>query len=270
MILITGGRGAVASHLTTLLTGHDVRLASSDPGKLGVPSIKLDLTDPTTFKAALSGVDSVFLYAESAHITEFVTEAEAAGVQQVVVLSTAAVLGLDAADDHLAKSHLEVENTVRDSTLGTTILRPGAFAGNASAWAWPIKTGRPVSLPFPNAHSDPIHEYDVAEAAFTLLTEPRFQEREYVLSGPESLTFADQIDQLSTAIGRPIAVNHVTPEEWKQEMADYVAAPYADALLNWWRSNDGKPVRLTGTVDHLTGHAARSFATWAQDHLNDF
>ncbi|MFF1823450.1 NAD(P)H-binding protein [Kribbella sp. NPDC058245] len=273
MILITGGRGAVASHLTTLLTAqnHAVRLASSDPGKLdGVPAIKLDLTDPTTFKAALSGVDSVFLYAESAHITEFVAEAEAAGVQQVVILSTAAVLGPDAANDHLAKSHLAVEKAVDDSTLGTTILRPGAFAGNASAWAWPIKTGRPVSLPFPNAHSDPIHEYDVAEAAFTLLTEPRFQQREYVLSGPESLTFADQIDQLSAVIGRPIAINQVTPDEWKQEMADYVPGPYADALLNWWRSNDGKPVRLTGTVDHLTGHPARSFATWAQDHVNDF
>ncbi|WP_198676102.1 NAD(P)H-binding protein [Kribbella monticola] len=276
MILVTGGRGAVATHLTTLLVEHNhaVQVASADPGKLdpppGVPTIKLDLTDPATFAAALAGIDSVFLYASSAHITEFVAEAEAAGVRHIVVLSTAAVLGPDAETDHLAKSHLDVENAVRKSSIATTILRPGSFAANAGAWAWSIKSGSPVSLPFPNAHNDPIHERDVAEAAFAVLTEPRFQQREYVLSGPESLTFTEQIDQLAAATGRTISVNHVTPEYWKNAMADYVPEPYADALLNWWRSTDGKPVQLTGTVEELTGHPARSFATWAQDHLNDF
>jgi len=186
------------------------------------------------------------------------------------VLSTAAVLGPNATVDQLAKSHLDVENAVRSAPIASTILRPGSFAGNASAWAWPIRSGRPVSLPFPAAHNDPIHEQDVAEAAFAVLTDPRLQQREYVLSGPASLTFAEQIEQLSAATGRSITVNHVTPEEWKKEMADYVPELYADALLDWWRSNDGKPVQLTNTVEELTGHPARSFATWAQDHLNDF
>jgi uncharacterized protein YbjT (DUF2867 family) len=276
MILITGGRGAVAGHLTTLLAehGHELRLASSDPGKLeppaGVPTIKLDLTDPSTFPAALAGVDSVFLYAESAHITEFVAAAVAAGVRHIVILSTAAVLGPNADKDHLAKSHLDVENAVRNSPIGTTILRPGSFSGNASAWAWPIKSGRPVSLPFPGAHNDPIHERDVAEAALAVLTEPLLQQREYVLSGPESLTFAEQLNQLSAVTGRPITINLVTPEEWKKEMAEYVPELYADALLDWWRSTDGKPVQLTGTVEELTGHPARSFTSWAHDHLSDF
>ena len=276
MILITGGRGAVATQLTGLLTEHDhsVRVASSDPGKLepppGVETLKLDLTDPATFAAALSGVGSVFLYAESAQITEFVAEAEAAGVRHIVVLSTAAVLSPDAENDHLAKSHLDVENAVRNSPISTTILRPGSFSGNAGAWAWPIKSGHPVSLPFPNSHNDPIHEQDVAEVAYAVLTEPRFQQQEHFLSGPESLTFAEQIDQLSAVIGRPISINQVTPEQWKKEMAEYVPELYAEALIKWWKSNDGRPVQLTGTVEELTGHPARSFATWAQDHANDF
>ncbi|MDX6282574.1 MAG: hypothetical protein QOH03_3645 [Kribbellaceae bacterium] len=276
MILITGGRGAVASHLAGLLAehGHELRVASSDPGRLaappGIPTIKLDLTDPSTFPAALVGIDSIFLYAESAHITEFVTEAAAAGVQHILVLSTAAVLGPDAGNDHLAKSHLDVENAVRHSPIKTTILRPGSFSGNAGAWAWPIRSGRPVSLPYPDSHNDPIHERDVAEAALAVITEPRLQQREYVLSGPESLTFADQLDQLAAVIGRPITVDHVTPEQWKKEMAEYVPELYADALLAWWRSNVGKPVQLTGTVEELTGHPARSFTSWAHDHLTDF
>ncbi|MEV0348332.1 NAD(P)H-binding protein [Nonomuraea sp. NPDC050680] len=276
MILITGGRGAVAAHLLSLLHEHDlaVRVASSDPGKLelpqDVPSIKLDLTDPATFPAALAGIGSVFLYAEASHITQFVAEAAAAGVQHIVVLSSAAVLGPNAENDHLAKGHLDVENAAWNSPITTTILRPGSFSGNAGAWAWPIKSGRPVSLPFPGSYNDPIHEKDVAEAAFAVLTKPRFQQQKYTLSGPESLTFGEQIDQLSQVTGQPITIKQVSPEEWKQEMAEYIPDLYADALINWWKSNDGNPTPLTHTIEELTGHPARTFASWAQDHAADF
>src|SRR6185503_3218964 len=97
-----------------------------------------------------------------------------------------------------------------------------SFASNARAWAWPIKAGRPVSLPYPGSHSDPIHERDVAEAAHTVLTDPRHQGWHLHLTGPESLTFSEQIDQLAEVTGRSITVNHVTREEWKQETADYI------------------------------------------------
>lgn len=276
MILITGGRGAVAIHLLTLLheRGLPVRVASQKPEQLdlpdGVSSARLDLSDPATFPDALSGIDSIFLYAESSHISQFVADAEAAGVRHIVVLSSAAVLSPDANKDHLAKAHLDVENAVWSSPIATTILRPGSFSGNAGAWAWAIKSSQPVLLPFPGAYNDPIHEKDVAEAAFAVLTEPRLQGAKYTLSGPEALTFAEQIDQLAHTTGQAITIQQVTPEAWKHEMADYVPDLYADALIKWWESNDGKPVELTHTVEKLTGHPARTFTTWAQDHAADF
>jgi uncharacterized protein YbjT (DUF2867 family) len=276
MILITGGRGAVATQLQSLLlqTGHPVRVASKNPDELqlpdGVPAIACDLKNPATFPAALSGITAVFLYAEASHIAEFIDAAGTAGVEHVVLLSSAAVLKPDAADDPLAKSHRDVETALLTSALTTTLLRPGSFAGNARAWAWPIKAGRPVSLPYPGSHSDPIHERDVAEVAHTVLTDPRHQGRHLHLTGPESLTFSEQIDQLAKITGQSITVNHVTREEWKQETADFIPVPYADALLNYWRSCDGCPVPLTGTVEELTGHAARTFAVWAHDHATDF
>lgn len=276
MILITGGRGAVATHLTSLLhrDGLPVRVGSARPENLtppaGVPTVRLDLTDPVTYPAALTGVTTVFLYAAPDRITDFIDHAQQAGVTHVVLLSSSSVLGPDPDSDLLAKSHLDVERALLASPLTTTILRPGSFASNAGAWAWPIKAGRPVSLPFPGAHNDPIHEKDVAEAAHAAVTNPRHRGGRYTLTGPESMTFAQQIDQLTTVTGRPITINHVTREDWKQEMADYIPAPYADALLNWWESNDGKPVTLTHTVEHLTGHPARPFTTWATDHIADF
>ncbi|RLV10198.1 NmrA family transcriptional regulator [Streptomyces griseocarneus] len=276
MILITGGRGAVATHLTGLLhhDGLPVRLGSARPDGLtppaGVPTVRLDLTDPATFAAALTGVGTVFLYASPDRVTDFVEHARRAGVGHVVLLSSSSVLGPDAEADPLAKSHLDVERALLDSPITTSILRPGSFASNAGAWAWPIKAGRPVSLPFPGAHNDPVHEKDVAEAAHAVLTDPRHHGGRFTLTGPESLTFAEQIDRIAAVTGRAVAVDHVTREEWKREMAEYLPAHYADALLNWWESHDGKPVALTRTVEDLTGHPARDFTAWATDHAADF
>ncbi|WP_433519522.1 SDR family oxidoreductase [Nonomuraea sp. CA-143628] len=276
MILITGGRGAVATHLLTLLhrAGRPVRVASSNPGELqvpdGIPSIACNLRNPVTFSAALCGVTEVFLYAEASHIAEFIDAAATAGVEHVVLLSSAGVLESNAADDPLAKSHLDVEAALLTSPLTTTFLRPGSFAGNAGAWAWPIKAGRPVSLPYPGSYVDPIHERDIAEVACTVLTDPRHRGRHLHLTGPQALTFSEQIDRLAEITGRSITVNHVTREEWKQEMAHHIPGPYADALLDYWQAYDGRPVPLTNTVEQFTGHPARTFATWAQDHDSDF
>ncbi|MEU6430667.1 NAD(P)H-binding protein [Microbispora sp. NPDC046973] len=276
MILVTGGRGAVATHLLTLLieAGRPVRVASSDPARLQVPdgvtAVTCNLRDPATFPAALAGVTEVFLYAEASHIAEFVDAAVTAGVKHVVLLSSASVLDPGAAGNPLAASHLDVETALLAAPLTTTILRPGSFAGNAGAWAWPVRAGRPVSLPYPGSHTDPIHERDLAEVAFTVLTDPRHRGRCLHLTGPESLTFSEQIERLAEITGRPITVDHVTPEEWRQEMADYIPGPYADALLDYWQANDGRPVPLTDTVEQVTGHAPRTFATWARDHVTDF
>ncbi|MFF4155767.1 SDR family oxidoreductase [Streptomyces sp. NPDC001678] len=276
MILITGGRGAVAVHLTALLheAGLPVRVGSADPDALtppaGVATVRLDLTDPATFPAALAGADSVFLYASPAGADDFVRHAERAGVGHIVLLSSTSVLGPDPENNVVAASHLAVERALLASPVTTTILRPGAFASNARGWAWAVKAGRPVSLPFPGAHTDPIHEQDIAEAAFAVLTEPRHHGGRFTLTGPESLTFAQQIDRLAAVTGRPITINHVTGEEWKREVTDFIPAAYADALLNWWESHDGRPAPLTTTVEDLTGRPARPFTTWATDHSADF
>ncbi|MDR6973539.1 uncharacterized protein YbjT (DUF2867 family) [Streptomyces sp. 3330] len=279
MILITGGRGAVATRLLALLhaDGIPVRVGSAAPADLtppsGVEAVALDLTDPATFPAALTGVTSVFLYATPDHVTEFADHAHHAGVTHVVLLSSSSVLGvLDAApeDDPLAGSHLAVERALLASPITTTLLRPGSFASNAASWAWSVRSGRPVSLPFPGAHTDPVHENDLAEAAHAVLTDPRHRGGRFTLTGPESLTFTEQIDRLAAVTGRAITVEHVTADEWKKQTDGHIPAVYADALLAWWASTDGRPVSLTRTVEELTGHPARPFTAWAADHLADF
>ncbi|MFI7704185.1 NAD(P)H-binding protein [Nonomuraea sp. NPDC049480] len=269
-ILVTGARGAVATELIALLRqrGLSVRPASSRPSD---PSIATcDLTDPATFPAVLAGADSVFLYAEPSHIDAFVKEAVTAGVEHIVLLSSSAVLAPAPETNPLAKSHVDVEHALTAAPIRSTLLRPGAFAGNALAWSWPIKAGVPVSLPYPDSYNDPIHEADLAEAAAAVLADPALGGRAYTLTGPESITCAGQIGILSRVTGHDIAIRKVTREEWKAEMADYVSGPIADALLDWQQSNEGVPTEITTDVERLIGRPGRTFATWAQEHATAF
>ncbi|MEU7141293.1 NAD(P)H-binding protein [Nocardia sp. NPDC046473] len=274
MILLTGGRGAVAIQLLALLhaDGHAVRVGSGRPAELplpaGVSAVACDLKDPNTFPAALAGVTSVFLYAEAASINEFVAAATEAGVEHIVLLSSSSVLG--PAANPIAKAHLDAELGLADAPMTVSVLRPGAFAGNARSWAWAIKADRPINLPYPNAYTDPIHEIDVAAAAYALLTTPEQRGEQHTLTGPETLTFTEQIDLVAEITGRTIVVDKVTPEAWKQQMADYMPAAYADGLLDYWRLSDGIPTEITDTVATLTGRPPRTFASWLEENAAEF
>ncbi|MCX5226903.1 NAD(P)H-binding protein [Streptomyces sp. NBC_00233] len=279
-VLVTGSRGRVASTLLGLLdaAGIKAKAASKNPTDLspppGVDTVRCDLTDPATFDTALTGVDSVFLYAEAGHAATFADRARAAGVEHVVLLSSSSVLAPDAAENPIAASHLAAEralSTAADAgAFEATHLQPGAFATNALQWARALRDGRGPALPHPHAYGDPIHERDVAEAAFAVLTEPRLRGSSHLLTGPESLTFVEQLAILAEVTGRPAPHTVVTPEEWKASVTAFMPELFADALLSYWATHDGRPAPLTRTVEELTGHPARTFATWAADHKEDF
>ncbi|WP_326766198.1 NAD(P)H-binding protein [Streptomyces sp. NBC_01591] len=279
--LVTGCRGRIGSTLVSLLhrDGHAVRAASRTPGDLaatatalpaGVPVVACDLGDPATFGAALDGVDSVFLYADPSGIDAFLSAAETAGVGHIVLLSSSSALAPDAHDNPIAASHHAVEQALTASPLTTTLLRPGAFASNAYQWAQSVRAHGSVDLPYPDSHTSPIDGTDIAEAALAVLTDPRLQGAAYHLTGPESLTAAEQVGLLAAASGRPITVNTVTGAAWKESMAAFLPEPIADALLAYSAASDGSPAEVTGDTEKLTGHPARTFAAWAEEHAAAF
>ncbi|MFJ6017349.1 NAD(P)H-binding protein [Streptomyces sp. NPDC092952] len=279
--LVTGCRGRVGSALVPLLLrdGHTVRAASRTPEGLtataaalpeGVPVVTCDLSDPATFEAALDGVDSVFLYAEPAGIDAFLDAARAAGVDHIVLLSSGSVLAPDPERNLIAASHHAVEQALIASPITATLLRPDAFASNAFQWAESVRARGSVDLPYPGSHSSPIDSEDIAEAALAVLTDARLRGGAYHLTGPESLTAAEQVGLVAAAAGRPVAVNTVSPEDWKKALSAHLPAPIADALLAYTAASDGVPAAVTDGVERLTGHPARTFADWTAKHAAAF
>ena len=172
-VLVTGGRGSVARGVVDGLVaaGAPVRLSGREPASLrapeGVETALVDLSRPETLGPALTGVDRVFLYAEPSGVDGFVAAARAAGVQQVVVLSSASVD--EGGSDPIADKHRAVEDAVAGGGFASTFLRPGAFAGNARQWLAPILGDGVVRLPYPESGDAPIDERDIADVAVALL-----------------------------------------------------------------------------------------------------
>ena len=275
-VLVTGSRGRVGSALVALLhnKGLAVRSSSRTPEQAdlpaGVDSVVCDLGDPATFAPALDGIESVFLYADPTRIDAFIEQAQTAGVRHIVLLSSSSVLGPPESDSPIAALHRSVETALEAAAVETTFLRPGNFATNALQWSHAIRTTGSVDLPYPGSYLDSIHEADLAEAAFAVLTQPDLRGSAHHLTGPQALTFAEQVAVLGRATGRELTVNAVTPAAWREAMGAHMPAEIMDALLGYWEAQDGIPPVITDGVERLTGHPGRTFAEWAADHVDAF
>ncbi|TDD58973.1 hypothetical protein E1263_16945 [Kribbella antibiotica] len=259
-ILVTGGRGAIARAVAAGLldAGHDVRVGSSDPSALP-GSIAYDAADPAP---ALEGVSQVFLYSNHSGSQAFVAAAEAAGVKQVVLLSSLSALG--GPED----PHAKAEQAVTVGSYATTRLQPGAFMSNAKYWSYQVRATGQIRLPYLDAEEAPIHEQDIADAALRILLDGPgngHDGRGYPLTGPVSMTRRHQIALVTELTGVPIEAVDLTPDQARAEM-QMRDEGQRETLLAYWASRVGFPQPIEPGVELLTGHTARTFETWLTDH----
>ncbi|PRC49133.1 NAD(P)-dependent oxidoreductase, partial [Mycobacterium sp. ITM-2017-0098] len=125
-----------------------------------------DWFDPAGWDVALDGIAAVYIVAPAVPgpVHAFVTRAEAAGVQRVVLLSGR---GADTwGDSPFGLDMRDAEDAVRGSTLEWTILRPNNFAQNFDEELWhaPLLAGE-LALPAGEVPEPLIDIEDVADVA---------------------------------------------------------------------------------------------------------
>jgi uncharacterized protein YbjT (DUF2867 family) len=271
-ILVTGARGNVGRRVLQRLyaAGHSLRASGRNPAELDVPEgvekATLDLNDPETFVAALAGVSKVLLYAEPDGIVKFLDEAEKAGVEKVVLLSSNTVEGPGAENDPLAHHHKVAEDAVVASGLAYTILRPGAFMSNAFGWSYSLKAGDTIDQVFPEAQIAPVHEDDIADVAVVALTEKSLDGQTVPLTGSESLTFRRQLEIVGEVLGRKLVINALSREEGEAQMSNFVPPPILASLLAQWEAAVGVVADTSATAERVTGKPARTFRQWVEEH----
>lgn len=278
MILVTGATGNVGRRVVARLTaaGHSVRAVVRDPSRAtlpaGVAAVAADLADPETVRPHLDGVQAVFLIwpfvdsAETVQLAPRVADVFASAGSPRVVYVSAAYADIDP-DSFWAV----VERAIVDSGLPWTMLRPTGIATNTLGWAGAIRTDGVVRWPYGAAARSMIHQDDIAAVAVEALTSDRHTRRTYVLTGPETLTQAEQARIIGTTIGRDVRWQDVPAEAVRPMLVEAFGNPaFADAALANWATMVEAPERVTDHVATVLGRPARTFAQWAADHAADF
>ena len=233
-----------------------------------------DLTVPESLDAGLRGVGAVFLVWTAPPATApAVVERLALHARRVVYLSSPHQTAhpFFQQPNPMAVLHAGIERLIAAAGLESTIIRPGMFASNVVYWwATAIRAGGAVRWPYGAAETAPVDDRDVSAVAARTLSQEGHVGGDYVLTGPESLSQAEQVSIIGDVLGRPIDFEELSPDEFRRETEGNWPRPVVDMLLTAWGATMGRPAFITSTVSDILGSPPRSFRDWVADHAAAF
>ena len=275
MILVTGATGNVGGELVRFLVskGHKVRALVRGAGRstppAGAEEVIGDLNQPQTLRAALDGVQGVFLLSGYQDMPGALAEIRRAGVKRVVLLSgSSAPIG--DISNAITRYMVHSETAVRESGVPWTILQPNSFMSNALRWVPQLQAGNTVRAPFPNVRVAAIDPYDIAEVAARALESEEHAGHSYRLSGPESLLPADQVHTLARVLGRNLQFEGLSDAEARAEMSATTPAEYVDAFFSFFVDGKLDESQVLSSVEEITGRKPHTFEQWARAHIAAF
>jgi NAD(P)H dehydrogenase (quinone) len=268
VIVVSGVTGRLGGRVARRLADAGVaqRLVVRDPARApGVPGATVataEYGDAAALRRALDGAGTVLMVSAAEtpdrvdrHRT-FVDAAAAAGVRHLVYTSF-----VGAAPDAvftLARDHWATEQHIRASGLPFTFLRDSLYADFL-----PLMVGEDgvIRGPAGNGRAAVVAQDDIADAAVAVLRDPPAHAgRNYDLTGPAALTFAEMAATVTAVTGRPVAFQDETVPEAYASRARYGAPDWqVDAWVSTYTSvAAGELSRVSGDVERLTGHPSTS------------
>jgi uncharacterized protein YbjT (DUF2867 family) len=289
-ILVTGSTGTLGGEVVK-------QLSSSTPAiniKAGVHSaqnvkkvkdgdevevVLIDYNKPETLKEALSQVDKLFLLTPdvpNAHelASKLVIEAKKAGIRHIVKQS---VMGADLeADVGTFRLHRQAEKIIEQSEIPFTFLRPNEFMQNfVNFHSHFIKNNNAFYLPLEDAKVSLVDVRDIAAVAVKSLTEDtsdKHNNKTYLITGPEALSYYQAAEILSSATDKKISYVNISEEEARgamkeMGMSDWLINTISE-LHDYFRK--GNASQVSSAVEEVTGKKPISFSQFAKDYAEAF
>lgn len=222
-IFVTGATGFTGSMTVPLLlsAGYQVTClyrASSDRSVLPQPEINWvlgDVADRYGLTEAMKSSDTLVNIASLGfgHADAIVAAAEDAGINRAIFISTTAIFTQLSASSKAVR--LEAEETIKNSSLAYTILRPTMIYGSSrdrNIWRlirW-LKT-IPVIPVMGNGNylMQPVYVGDVAQAIILSLNSERTIAKCYNIAGGHPLTYNQLIDTVGEQLNRRVLKIHL-------------------------------------------------------------
>ncbi len=282
-ILVIGSTGTIGSLVVQQLSerGAVVRAMAKDLEKVrfpaGVTPVKGDLMDVDSMRAALSGIDTLFML--NAVVPDELTQAlialdlaRDAGIKRVVYFSV--FNGEIFTDVPHFSGKFTVERMIEQFDMPATILRPAYFFQNDIALKAAILDKGLYAMPVGNVGLSMVDARDIAEvAALALLRRENAAAplpREVIeIVGPDSLTGESLAGIWSDILGRPIAYAGDDLDAYEKQSRAHIPGWMAYDMRMMVRAfQRNGMVPKPGTVDRLVGlvgRPLRSYRNFAQE-----
>jgi uncharacterized protein YbjT (DUF2867 family) len=278
--LITGATGDVGSKVVEHLLQHGdrprvfVRDAEKARSLFGerVDIFVGDLEDAAALKAALEGVDEIFLVNTGPEIPArdeaAAKAAKAAGVGHLVKLSSMDVeQGLA-----IGAWHERGEAAIRASGILFTFVQPTGFMSNLLAWAKSIKAEGIVRSSTGDGKRAFIHSDDIAAVATKALTTREYDGKSLPITGPEALSFAEVTARIGSAIQKQLTFQPISDEEARQRYSAISgSSAETEAHVSLWRAiREGRLATVTGNVQRILGRKPIAVERWVDENAAAF
>ncbi len=261
-ILVLGGNGKTGRKVVERLTrvGEDVRIGSRSANP------KFDWEDPSTWAAALNGMDKVYITYQpdlavpgaSEAIETLVKESKLAGIKKLVLLS-----GKGEREAELC------EQVVIHSGIDYTIVRASWFNQNFSeSFFLDAIVAGDVALPQAQATVPYVDTDDIADVVVQTLLDNKHNGQIYELTGPELWKFEEVVKERAQATNRNIKFISITQEEYNKFMeennvpADYIWLVnylFTEVLAN--REN----AVVTNDIEKVLGRKPKAFEEYVKE-----
>ena len=280
-ILVTGATGNTGSILIPALlnAGHEVRAFVRNEEKAqalkeaGAEIYLGDLDQGETIDAALEGVDKVYLCTwngptASSQGLNIIEAIKRAGTNPLVVRHSA--FGADSSE--LIQQIKVVDSALKESGLPWTSIRPTFYMQNLLMASPSIQGDGNIYWDWADAKAGMIDVRDIADSALGALTGKAELGKEYILTGPVSISMHDVANSFSTTLDKKIQYVAVPHEASKDSMMgmgfpEFIVDGYVELSKGF---SAGIADTTTDNVETLSGHPARSIDNFTQDFKSYF
>ncbi|MFI6581113.1 NmrA family NAD(P)-binding protein [Embleya sp. NPDC050493] len=287
MIVVMGATGATGSALLHRLVtlGIPSRALGRDPERLRaglddasrrlVDVRAADADDPSSLHAAFHGAHQLFLTMANSPAQQeqercAIRVAAAVGIEHIVKLSAPAAT----ADSPVAISrwHHAIEETLRQSGVPHTVLRPYAFMQKLSTLAPMVAAQSIVHGTMGDAACNYVDCRDIGDVAAEVLIRPELRGRTYTLTGSRTFSHPQLVELLGRLLGRPIRYVDLSPEAMRHNLIERGGLPdwLAAHVVEIRQLAVNRPEEPTDTVARLLGRPPRTVAAYLDENIGLF
>jgi uncharacterized protein YbjT (DUF2867 family) len=283
VIVIVGTTGMFGSRILSQTASRDARVRAlvhssahaAEVQSSGVDVVVGDLDEPDSLTPAFDGVDTFFLVTPRddrirARELAALGAAEHAGVRRIVKLYGA----VRHRGDPLDALHQASIAAIKASGLSWALVSPNSVMETSLlSQADAVKQAGALFGSAGGGRIGLVAADDVARAAAVVLTERDEPGVNYEITGPAAVTMAEVAAAMSDVLGRQIAYQDMSDDEFRGLLVENGFPPEAvdmEVILHFaaWRRGDADIV--TDTYRELTGQEPTSLAQWLQLNRDAF